>query len=55
MRIVALFLVRSQSMPRLPDVQFGGAGRRFGSQFVADICGALKLFVKVAGIHSDAF
>jgi hypothetical protein len=30
-------------------------GRRFGSRFVADICGALKLFVNVAGIRSDAF
>ena len=30
-------------------------GRRLGSRFVADICGAVKLFVKVAGTRSDAF
>ena len=33
----------------------GGFGRHFGSRFFADSCGALKLFVNVARIRSDAF
>jgi hypothetical protein len=33
----------------------GGFGRHFRSRFFADICGALKLFVKVAMIPSDTF
>jgi hypothetical protein len=33
----------------------GGFGRHFRSRFFADICGALKLFVKVAMIRSDTF
>jgi len=33
----------------------GGFGRHFRSRFLADICGAHKLFVKVAMIRSDAF
>jgi hypothetical protein len=33
----------------------GGFGRHFRPRFFADICGALKLFVKVAMIRSDTF
>jgi hypothetical protein len=36
-------------------LSMGCLGGPSGSLIFADICGALKLFVKVAGIRSDAF
>jgi hypothetical protein len=50
------FLLSDLPMPLgLERSVFSGVGRHFGSRFFAEICGALKVFVPVAGIRSDAF